>query len=77
MSGLPNEPAGEPSDASNWTDHQVIAGLRGVSKSFGGTVAVDDVSFEISEGTVTSVLGANGAGKSTIIEATSAPPVPL
>ncbi len=42
--------------------------LEAVSKAFGATVAVDDVSFSIEEGTVHALLGENGAGKSTIVK---------
>ena len=37
-------------------------------KTFGATVAVDDVSFSIAEGSVHALLGENGAGKSTIVK---------
>jgi ribose transport system ATP-binding protein len=37
-------------------------------KTFGATVAVDDVSFTIEKGSVHALLGENGAGKSTIVK---------
>src|SRR5271163_2992896 len=37
-------------------------------KTFGATVAVDDVSFTIPKGAVHALLGENGAGKSTIVK---------
>lgn len=40
-----------------------------VSKSFGGRVALSDVSFNIPDGTKALLLGPNGAGKSTLIKA--------
>ncbi len=40
---------------------------RGLSKRYGSTVAVDDLSFEVEEGRVTGFLGPNGAGKSTTL----------
>ena len=39
--------------------------VDGLSKRYGGTLAVDDVSFTAAAGRVTGFLGPNGAGKST------------
>lgn len=40
--------------------------LRRVSKSFRGLRAVEDVSFEVAERSITALIGPNGAGKTTI-----------
>jgi branched-chain amino acid transport system ATP-binding protein len=40
--------------------------VRGVSKSFRGLRAVHDASFEVPPGAINALIGANGAGKTTI-----------
>jgi ABC-type sugar transport system ATPase subunit/ribose/xylose/arabinose/galactoside ABC-type transport system permease subunit len=44
------------------------AELAGVSKIFGSTVAVSDVSFQLFTGEVLALVGENGAGKSTCVK---------
>ncbi|MDJ0821025.1 MAG: ABC transporter ATP-binding protein [Paracoccaceae bacterium] len=43
----------------------VILETRGLTKNFGGLVAVDDVSFALQKGELLALIGPNGAGKST------------
>jgi len=42
-----------------------ILSARGMSKRFGGLVAVDRLDFEIQRGAIASIIGPNGAGKTT------------
>ena len=42
--------------------------VRGLSKHFGGTKALNNVSMVVRKGTVHALLGGNGSGKSTMIK---------
>jgi ABC-2 type transport system ATP-binding protein len=39
---------------------------RGLTKRYGGTLAVDNLSFSVEPGKITGFLGPNGAGKTNI-----------
>lgn len=41
--------------------------IEGLTKVFGETLAVDDLSFEVTPGRITGFLGPNGAGKTTTL----------
>ena len=49
------------------TEHPPAISVRGLTKRYGSTTAVDDISFEVGPGSVFAFLGTNGAGKSTTI----------
>jgi ABC-2 type transport system ATP-binding protein len=42
--------------------------VENLRKTYGKTVAVDDISFEVSKGEIYGLLGPNGAGKTTAVE---------
>ncbi len=42
-------------------------GIHGVSKAFGRTAVLRDVSMTVAEGSLTAVLGASGSGKTTLL----------
>jgi ABC-type branched-subunit amino acid transport system ATPase component len=41
--------------------------VQGIAKSFGGVVAIHDVSFSLRQGELLGLIGPNGAGKSTVL----------
>ena len=48
-----------------------LLSMRGVSKSFGGVMALRDVSLEVADGEILGLIGPNGAGKTTLLNCVS------
>ncbi|MGA8076920.1 MAG: ABC transporter ATP-binding protein [Xanthobacteraceae bacterium] len=44
----------------------VLLRVEHLTMRFGGLVAIDDLSFDVAEGTITALIGPNGAGKTTV-----------
>jgi len=62
-----NEVAGSADGAGPRAPEPLVR-IRGVSKRFGATQALDDVDIDVYAGSILALLGQNGAGKSTIIK---------
>jgi branched-chain amino acid transport system ATP-binding protein len=46
---------------------ETILSLNGITKHFGGVLALKDINFEVKKGEIVGLMGPNGAGKTTLL----------
>jgi ABC-type sugar transport system ATPase subunit len=63
--------ASAPQSGQSGNGAGILLGLRGITKTFGPVKALTSVDLDISPGTVTALIGDNGAGKSSLIKTVS------
>ena len=49
----------------------MLLSVKSLTVHYGKAMAVDNISLEVPEGAVVTIIGANGSGKSTILKALS------
>src|SRR5438270_13120982 len=59
-------PCGERGGKGKLVTHPAVSATS-VTKQFGATVALDDVSVDVMPGEIHALVGENGAGKSTLV----------
>ena len=63
-------------NATSFSNESSPISVKKVKKTYGKTVAIDDISFEVNEGEKLAIVGPNGAGKSTLMSILSGTIVP-
>ena len=67
MPGGAKRPRANPEKWGGFVDECILS-MRGITKNFGATKALDDVDFSVRRGEAHALLGENGAGKSTLMK---------
>lgn len=66
-----SQKAVEDAPSRETVDPEPVLRVSSLSVHFGGTRAVDDVSFAVPRGSIVGIIGPNGAGKTTVLNAIS------